>query len=149
MAKSPLPPRDADCIFCKIVAGELPCHKVHEDEHTIAFMDIFPACPGHVLVIPKDHHPDLLAMPDDLLGPVMETSRRVALAIAKSQGPDGMNLFQANGVAAGQTVFHFHMHILPRRTGDGVLSSEHGKRAGDHAMLAREAEALRGALADM
>ncbi|PWR19829.1 HIT family protein [Zavarzinia compransoris] len=149
MAATPLPPRDGNCIFCKIVDGILPCHKIHEDEHTIAFMDIFPLSPGHALVIPKDHHPDLYSMPDDLLGPVMRTTRRVALAMAKGQGPDGMNLFQANGVAAGQTVFHFHMHILPRRTGDGVISAEHGKRPGDHAMLAREAEMLRGILAEL
>lgn len=141
--------RDAECIFCKIVEGVLPCHKVHEDEHTLAFMDIFPLAPGHTLVIPKDHHPDLYAMTDRLLGPVMTTTRHVALGIAKAFGPDGVNLFQANGPAAGQTVFHFHMHILPRRVNDGVLAVNHGQRPGDHSVLARQAEQVRGALIDM
>lgn len=149
MATKPHPLRDTECIFCKIVDGILPCHKIHEDEHTVAFMDIFPLSPGHALVIPKDHHPDLYSMPDHLLGAVMTTTRKVALAMAKAQGPDGMNLFQANGVAAGQTVFHFHMHILPRRSGDGVISTEHGQRPGDHAVLAREAERIRGILAEL
>ncbi len=141
--------RDPDCIFCKIVEGVLPCHKVHEDDHTLAFMDIFPLAPGHTLVIPKDHHPDLFAMTDALLGPVLTATRHVAIGIAKAFGPDGVNLFQANGPAAGQTVFHFHMHILPRRAGDGVLAVNHGQRPGDHAALAREAEKVRGILSEM
>jgi len=141
--------REPECIFCKIVDGVLPCHKVYEDEHTLAFMDIFPLSPGHALVIPKDHHPDLFAMTDALLGPVMTTVRKVAIAIAKAFGPDGVNLFQANGSAAGQTVFHFHMHILPRRFGDGVLATNHGQRPGDHTALAGEAQKVRGILSDM
>ncbi|MFA5121866.1 HIT family protein [Zavarzinia sp.] len=149
MASHPHPLRNAECIFCKIVAGEIPCHKVYEDDKTLAFMDIFPLSPGHTLVIPKDHHPDLFALPDDLGSPLMTTSRRVALAIAKAFGPDGVNLFQANGAAAGQTVFHFHLHILPRRKGDGVISTDHGQRPGDHAALAKEAEAVRAVLAEM
>lgn len=149
MASDRQPVRNPDCIFCKIIDGVLPCHKVYEDDETLAFMDIFPLSPGHTLVVPKEHHPDLYAMPDHLTAAVMRTARRVALAMAQAIGPDGMNLFQANGPAAGQTVFHFHMHILPRRLGDGVISTEHGQRPGDHAIIAGQAEKIRGALAEM
>lgn len=121
---------DPNCIFCKIVAGAIPCFKLHEDEHTIAFMDINPGNEGHALAIPKTHHPDVYAMPPALLGQVSQTAQRVAVAIKKTLEPDGLNLVQANGKGAEQSVFHFHLHILPRRIGD-ELKLNWGHRPGD------------------
>ena len=109
---------DPDCIFCKIVAGEIPCFKLCEDDLTLAFMDINPANPGHALVIAKAHHPDLLAMPEALLGACMGTAKRVAAALTNELAPDGLSLLQANGPGAAQSVPHFHIHVLPRRHGD-------------------------------
>lgn len=109
---------DANCIFCKIVAGQIPCFKLHDDQHTLAFMDINPANPGHALAIAKEHWENLPAMPANLLGPVLATAQRVAKAVEAVVKPDGINLLQANGAGAGQSVFHFHVHVLPRRNGD-------------------------------
>jgi histidine triad (HIT) family protein len=137
---------DPDCVFCKIVAGTLPSFKLYEDEHTLAFMDINPIAPGHCLVIPKTHFANLFDGTDGPLAAVMTTTRRVATAVRAALQPDGMNLFQANGPAAGQTVYHFHMHILPRRTGDGLLRASHGMVAGDKDVIAANAERIRGKL---
>ncbi len=125
---------DPNCIFCKIVAGAIPCFKLHEDEHTIAFMDINPGNEGHALAIPKAHHTDLYAMPPALLGAVAATAHRVATAVKKTLEPDGLNLVQANGKGAEQSVFHFHLHILPRRIGDD-LKLNWGHTPGDMARI--------------
>ena len=109
---------DSDCIFCKILEGEIPCIKVFEDDDTLCFMDINPAQEGHALVIPRDHWPDVHAIPDDAIGAVARTARRVAGAVNSALRPDGINLVQANGRGAAQSVGHFHMHVLPRRMGD-------------------------------
>ena len=137
---------DPDCIFCKIVAGTLPSFKLHEDEATLAFMDINPISPGHCLVIPKTHFANVFDGTDGPLAAVMATARKVAIAVRDALEPDGMNLFQANGPAAGQTVYHFHMHILPRRTGDGLLRGGHGLQAGDRDVIAANAERIRARL---
>jgi histidine triad (HIT) family protein len=137
---------DQDCVFCKIVAGLLPAYKLHEDEATLAFMDINPISPGHCLVIPKTHFANVFDGTDAPLAAVMAATRRVAIAVRDAMQPDGINLFQANGPAAGQTVFHFHMHILPRRTGDGLLRGGHGLHAGDKAVIAANAEKIRARL---
>ena len=107
-----------DCIFCRIVAGELPCFKVFEDHRTLAFMDINPANEGHALVIPKTHFAAVYGGDDDSLGAVMATVRKVASALRDELSPDGINVVQANGKGAAQSVLHFHMHVLPRQTGD-------------------------------
>lgn len=125
---------DPNCIFCKIAQGTIPCLKLHEDERTLAFMDINPGNDGHALAIPKAHHPDLFAMPADLLGAVAATAHRVAAAVKTALNPDGLNLVQANGKGAEQSVFHFHLHILPRRVGDG-LNLNWGHRPGDMARI--------------
>jgi histidine triad (HIT) family protein len=134
---------DPNCIFCKIVAGAIPCFKLHEDAHTLAFLDINPANPGHSLVIPKNHAPNLIASADDDLAHVMATVRRVAAAVEKTVKPYGMNLLQANGPGAAQSVFHFHMHVLPRAKDDNLLMNW-GLKPGDKAELAALAERIRG-----
>jgi len=112
--------RDPDCIFCKIVAGEIPCFKLFEDEATLAFMDINPVQPGHALIVPKDHFADLYATADEALAATTRTARRVAAAVRDTLAPEGLNLLQCNGEAAKQSVLHFHMHVIPRAIGDGL-----------------------------
>ena len=108
-----------DCIFCKIVAGEIPSCKVYEDEHTIAFMDIGPLVKGHTLVIPKEHYDPFTAAPTEILTACMQTVKRVMQALQKSLDTQGVNLHQANGAAAGQVVPHLHFHVVPRFADDG------------------------------
>jgi len=108
------------CIFCKIVAGEIPAAKVYEDDLTVAFMDIGQVNPGHVLVASKRHAVTVLDLTAEEAAAVMQTAQRIAHAAQQAFAPDGITLFQANGAAGGQTVFHFHMHVLPRHEGDGM-----------------------------
>lgn len=112
--------QDPDCIFCKIAAGEIPCFKLHEDENSIAFMDINPVNPGHALVVHKAHHPDLFTIPADNIAAVVQTAQKVAKALQATLEPEGMNLLQCNGPAAKQSVMHFHMHVIPRHMEDGL-----------------------------
>jgi histidine triad (HIT) family protein len=113
-------PTDGNCIFCKIVAGELPCFKLLEDEATIAFMDINPVNPGHALAVAKGHWPTVDVIPPDILAAVARTAQRVAKAAMSELKPSGVNLLQSNGEGAGQSVPHLHVHILPRYPGDKV-----------------------------
>lgn len=108
-----------DCIFCKIVAGEIPSHKVYEDDEALAFLDINPVNPGHTLVIPKIHYPDLLNTPAPALAALMAAIRQIAPGILKAVGAEGFNLGVNNGRAAGQIIFHTHFHIMPRFSSDG------------------------------
>ena len=133
---------DPNCIFCKIVAGTIPCFKLYEDAHTLAFLDINPANPGHSLVIPKNHAPNLIASADADLAHVMASVRRVAGAIEKTLQPYGINLLQANGPGAAQSVFHFHMHIVPRAKDDNLLMNW-TPRPGDKVALGALAERIR------
>src|SRR5207302_9111006 len=105
---------EPDCIFCKILAGELPAQIVDEDERTIAFMDIAPATRGHALVIPRTHSADLRSIGADDLAAVAGAAQRLAVRIRDRLGADGVNLLNACGPAAWQTVFHFHFHVIPR-----------------------------------
>jgi histidine triad (HIT) family protein len=107
-----------DCIFCKIVAGELPHTRVDEDEHTIAFMDRSPATRGHALVIPKRHAEDLYTIDPDELAATMQAAQRLALRVRDRLGADGVNLINSCRPAAWQTVFHFHVHVVPRYEDD-------------------------------
>jgi histidine triad (HIT) family protein len=109
---------DPDCIFCKILAGELPATIVDEDERTIAFMDVAPATRGHALVIPRAHAGDLLSVDSEDLGAVVVAARRLAARVKDRLGADGVNLINSCGAAAWQTVFHFHVHVIPRYDGD-------------------------------
>lgn len=110
----------ADCIFCKIVEGKIPSSKVFEDEWTLAFMDIGQVNPGHVLVAVKPHIENIFGLDDKLAAAVFQISARVARSIDSVYSPEGVTLYQANGAAAGQTVFHFHLHLVPRYDGDGM-----------------------------
>jgi histidine triad (HIT) family protein len=109
---------DPDCIFCKVLAGELPANVIDEDEATIAFMDIAPATRGHALVIPRSHSADLASIPAADLQAVALASQRLAARMRERLGADGVNLLNACGAAAWQTVFHFHIHVIPRYAGD-------------------------------
>ena len=114
-------PTDANCIFCKIVAGQIPCFKLVEDEHTIAFMDINPVNPGHALAVAKGHWPTVDVIPPDVLAAVAKTAQRISKAVMAELRPAGVNLVQANGAGAGQSVPHLHIHIMPRRLNDGLV----------------------------
>ena len=109
-----------DCIFCKILSKDIPSFAVFEDDDTFAFMDINPVHDGHVLVIPKEHSPDVFSVSDAAIAATARTASRVARAVRDVVQPDGMNLLQCNGEAAAQSVLHFHMHVLPRKNGDGA-----------------------------
>jgi histidine triad (HIT) family protein len=113
-------PTDEGCIFCKIVAGKLPCFKLLEDDTTIAFMDINPINPGHALAVAKGHWPTVDVIPGDVLGDVARTAQKVAKAVIGELKPNGVNLMQSNGAGAGQTVPHLHIHIIPRLSGDRI-----------------------------
>ena len=110
--------RDPDCIFCKIVAGEVPSTIVDEDERTIAFMDISPATRGHALVIPREHATDLLSIPLEDLDACMRGAQRLAHRMKEVLGAEGINVLNSCGSAAWQTVFHFHIHVIPRYPDD-------------------------------
>jgi histidine triad (HIT) family protein len=112
------PPMSDDCIFCKIVAGEMPAMKVHEDDRTIAFMDINPATRGHLLVIPRAHSKDLLEIPADDLEACLAVARDLSARAKERLGAQGINVLNSCGRAAWQTVFHFHVHVIPRYADD-------------------------------
>ena len=135
---------DTNNIFAKILRGEIPCHKVHEDEHTLAFMDVMPQADGHTLVIPKSPSRNLLDADPAALGALMASVQKVANAVRKAFDAEGILIQQFNEPAAGQTVFHLHFHILPRSA--GVSLRPHTGKMADHALLARHAEMIRQSL---
>lgn len=108
-----------DCLFCKIIRGEVPTAKIYEDDRTLAFLDINPVNPGHTLVIPKKHAVDIFDIEESEWTAVMETARKVAHAIEQSISPEGVNLAMNNRPGAGQVVFHAHVHVMPRVSDDG------------------------------
>ena len=112
-----------DCVFCKIVGGQIPSTRVYEDELTLAFMDIGQVNPGHALVAVKQHAENLYALDDLQAAAVQRAVVRVARAIRDAFSPQGLSVYQANGKAAGQTVFHYHVHLVPRYEGDGMTLS--------------------------
>ncbi|MCI9081674.1 MAG: HIT family protein [Lachnospiraceae bacterium] len=111
--------RDSNCIFCKISGGEIPSKTIYEDEEFRVILDISPATRGHALIIPKEHYANLYEMPEDTAGRVMILAKRLAGHMTEILKCDGFNIVQNNGEAAGQTVFHFHMHLIPRYVQDG------------------------------
>jgi len=131
-----------DCIFCKIVAGQIPCTKVYEDDACLAFLDIGPIAPCHTLLIPKKHYETIRDMPPDEAARLARALPRLATAVQAAAAADSLNLLQANGKAAGQEVPHVHFHLIPRRPGDGLGYHWPAKKA-DFAVLAKEAEAIR------
>lgn len=133
-----------DCIFCAIVAGRAPAAKIAESEHALAFLDLFPVTEGHALVIPKTHYENLFEADATTLPDVHLLARRVALAMRRALAPDGLMMFQLNGAAAGQTVFHYHAHLLPRMAGTELRL--HGRQAADRAQLAEIAARIAAAV---
>lgn len=134
----------ATCIFCRIVRGEAPSHRVCEDDETLAIMDAFPVTDGHTLVITKSHAATIFEASEQSLVAVAATARRVAHALRTVLEPDGLMIFQLNGAAAMQTVFHYHMHLMPRRAGEPLAL--HSRVPGDPARLAELAHLLANAL---
>ena len=135
----------SDCVFCKIIAGDIPCFKLHEDDDTLAFMDINPASEGHALVIPKEHSADVHGISDAAISSTVVTAKKIASAIEKTLNPGGLNLVQCNGPAAAQSVLHFHMHVLPRKEGD-ELKLNWGLQPGDMYAIGKLAERIRAHL---
>lgn len=133
---------DPDCIFCKIVVGEAPCFKLLEDAETLAFMDINPVHDGHALAIPKAHYPTVFDISPEAFAATARSTARIARAVNAALQPEGLNLIQANGPGAAQSVGHFHIHVLPRWRGDGLLVNWVPK-PGDHAHIAAIAEQIR------
>ena len=136
----------SNCIFCRIVAKEIPAAVVYEDEHTLAFMDAGQVNPGHVLVAAKGHAENLYELDDAQAGALLRTAARVARAIRDAYQPQGLSVYQANGKAAWQSVFHYHMHLLPRYEGDGMALTWPAKNP-PREKLAEYAAAIRKVLA--
>ena len=137
-------PYDPNNIFAKILRGEIPCVKIYEDAKTLAFMDVMPEAEGHVLVVPKEPAENILDLSPEGLAAMMATTQKLARAVDKALEPDGILLKQYNRAAAGQSIFHVHVHIVPRW--DGVPMAPHGKVMVDAATLEPIAEKIRSVL---
>ena len=140
-----MPSYDPNNIFAKILRGELPCHKVYEDDKVLAFLDIMPRSPGHTLVLPKASARNLFDVGSDDLNAVMLAAQKVAKAAIKAFGADGITLQQFNEGAGGQVVFHLHIHVIPRKTGVPLKPPASEKEKGD--VLAANASKLAAAIA--
>lgn len=134
---------DEDCIFCQIVAGDGPAEIIDSDERTVAFMDISPATPGHALVIPREHSKDLMEISDEDLAATTIAARRLARKMGGTLDPDGFNVLNCCGPAAWQTVFHFHLHVVPRRA-DDPLQLPWIPKPGDPGEIKATAQKIRG-----
>lgn len=135
---------DTSNIFARILRGEIPSHKVYEDQHTLAFMDVMPQADGHTLVIPKAPAENILDVPPEVLAATILTTQRVAKAVKKAFAAPGILVAQLNGSAAGQSVFHLHFHVVPRHTGLDLRF--HARDMADQALLAEHAARVRAAL---
>jgi len=136
---------DKDNIFARIIRGEIPCHRIHEDADSIAFMDIMPQAEGHALVVPKVAGEDIFSTPPESLAAAIRTAQLVARAVKQVFAPPGVMIAQLNGQAAGQSVFHLHFHVIPRYAGKEL--GIHAAAKADSAKLAEQAERLRAAIA--
>ena len=132
---------DPDNIFAKILRGEIPSHKIYEDQDTLAFLDIMPRTEGHALVITKEKARDLFDIEPEALAKTMAVVQKLAPKIKDAMGAEGVLIQQFNGAAAGQTVFHLHVHIIPRKAGEAL--KPHAGKMEDHAKLATTAEKIR------
>lgn len=120
--------KDSNCIFCKIANGEIPSASLYEDEKVKVILDISPASKGHALILPKEHYKNLYEISDDMASHVMMTAKKMAKKMKEELGLEGLNILQNNGEIAGQTVFHYHMHLIPRYSQDNVrVTWEHGE----------------------
>ncbi len=121
-----------DCIFCKIITGKLPAHKVYEDENVLAFMDIFPASKGHCLVIPKEHHPGFRELPEELGKYLFPVAQKIARALYEAPfSAEGINFLVSDGKTAGQEIFHLHLHVIPRYSNDKISFSAPRNKASE------------------
>jgi len=136
----------ADCIFCKIIAGEIPSNTIYEDDEFKVFLDVNPASKGHALIVPKVHYANLYDIDEEVAGRVMKLAKKLAIRMTKVLGCDGFNILQNNNEAAGQTVFHFHVHLIPRyentKTNKDILVWNH------EAFTPEEFAEIRDALAE-
>lgn len=137
-------PYDRNNVFAKILRGELPAAKIHEDEHTLAFMDVMPQSVGHALVIPKREAENILDMDADSLVTLIKVTQSIARAVNTVFTPDGISVMQFTGAAAGQTVFHVHFHVIPRYQGQNLKL--HAREFADPAVLAEQAQRIKAAL---
>jgi len=144
MADSTVAAYDPENIFAKILEGKIPSHKIYEDDDTFAFLDIMPRTEGHALVITKEPAVDLFAVSTEGLSKLMSVVQKLAPRIKKAVGADGVLIQQFNGTAAGQTVFHLHVHIVPRK--DGFPMRPEGAKMADPAELAATAEKIKAAV---
>lgn len=135
---------DRNNVFARILRGEIPAHRVHEDEHTLAFMDVMPQSDGHALVIPKAEAENLFELPPAALAATILTTQRVARAVKKAFAAPGIMVAQLNGREAGQSVFHIHFHVIPRY--EGIDLHFHARDMADPAVLAAHAARVRAAL---
>ncbi len=133
-----------DCVFCKIVRGEIPSYKVYEDDDTLAFLDIHPNNPGHTLVVPKKHFENLYALDDHHLAALMRTVQKIAKAVKPAVAAGGINIAMNNEEVAGQIIFHAHLHVIPRFREDGY--THWGKRAYKPGEAQQVAEKIRRSL---
>lgn len=120
--------KDCNCIFCKIAGGDIPSNVIYEDDKCAVILDASPATKGHALILPKEHYADIFAIEEDMLTHVIQTAKKVATHMKEVLGCEGVNIVQNNGTVAGQTVFHFHMHVIPRYEADdntGVIEWNH------------------------
>jgi histidine triad (HIT) family protein len=135
---------DPTNIFAKILRSEIPCHKIYEDDHTLAFMDVMPQVEGHCLVIPKTPSRNLLDADTTTLAHIMATVQKIATAAKQAFNADGIQIRQYNEEAAGQTVFHLHVHIMPIKI--GVPMKPHTGKMADHAILTLHADKIKATL---
>ncbi len=136
-----------NCVFCRIVDGEIPCVKLYENDRAISFMDINPLTRGHLLVIPKKHFENILDVDENTYSVLAATIHRMSKAVRRALNPDGMNVLQLNGEAANQVVPHLHMHLIPRWYGDGILTSKWEPVPGDIKAIQETADRIRERLA--
>ena len=131
-----------NCIFCKIIAGEIPSATVYEDDDVKAILDVNPAARGHVIVLPKKHASDVFSIPDEDLSKAICVAKKIAIAVKEAYKCDGVNILQNNGEAAGQTVFHLHIHVIPRFEGDTIsVKWKQGEMPADLDVIAGEIKA--------
>ncbi len=135
-----------DCIFCKIAAGEIPSETVYEDEHFRAILDLGPAAKGHTLILPKEHFEDVTVLEEPYMSKVLPLAAKIGAAMKKELGCDGFNLVQNNGEAAGQTVHHFHMHVIPRYASSTAVIASWEPGTASKEELAETADAIRKGL---
>ena len=136
-----------DCVFCRIIKGEIPCTKVYEDDKVLAFLDIAPFNPGHTIIVPKDHHHSITTLGADYLTAIITLAPAIGTALMRATGAEGFNIFQNNGRVAGQTVPHVHFHVLPRFADDDVIISASQKKYDSAEAMAEMASKIKAHIA--